>query len=399
MKESRHLQSWLRVAGGLLAAALGATLLMGLALWLFYRSGDPLVAPTVTLSGADLHLTSGEGRRTPEGIEIRRPGSDGILMVQGAMRALEAERYGHLSWELEGLTQEQKLRFVWATAAHPGTPRVRALPAVTQGTVRLDPSTESDWKGQIVAVGLALMGPLQTPILIRRIQLEPRSPTPLMLVKALAEDWMHRDGWTGRSINFHRDAPRNALFPPVLLVAIWIGLGTLLYALVNPPWRGFRTPTPYALLWLLGWLALDLRWQSDLSERLRLTQTRYAGLDTSARHLAGPDRDLFPFLQEVRRLLRPMPARVFIIGSDPNAYAVGRARYHLLPHNAHLGLSALPERSQVRAGDYLLILSPSRKVRYDRERRLLISGQTRLTATLVHALTAQGALFRVEEGA
>ena len=395
--DAKQSRSRLRLAGSLVAAALGGALLVVLAVWLFYRSGDPLVAPTVLLSGADLHLVNGEGVQTAEGLEIRQAGSNGIAMVQGAIRALEADRYQSLSWQVDGLMPDQQLRLIWATAANPRVPRDLVLQSDQQGDGLLNLLEVPYWEGEIIAIGLAVVGPIHTPISVQQLELRPKAVTLAMLVGAAADEWAQHEGWTGRSINLDLGAGLHARFPPVPLAALWIGFSSLLYALINPPWLGFRTLAPYVVFGLIGWLVLDLRWQWDLVQRLHQTETTYAGLDGSGRQLAGPDRNFYPFLQEIRRHLPPPPARVFIIGSDPSGYAAGRARYHLLPHNVHVGLSTLPSRTEAVAGDYVLILLPLREVIYDRARNLLISQATQIPADILLD-TRLGALYRLREG-
>jgi hypothetical protein len=223
------------------------------------------------------------------------------------------------------------------------------------------------------------------------------APTLTRLFQAVASEWMQVDGWTGRSINFNQGAPRDALFPPVLLVALWVGFSSLLSALIAPPWRGFKSLAPYAVFLLLGWLALDLRWQWALSQRLSQTAATYAGLDQTARYLAGPDRRLYPFLREVLHHLPEPPARVFIVSADPGGANAGRVRYHLFPHNVSLPSATLPGDTKARAGDYVLLLSPMKPVRYDRDHGVLISKDGQRPADLLHA-AAQGALFRLREG-
>jgi hypothetical protein len=157
---------------------------------------------------------------------------------------------------------------------------------------------------------------------------------------------------------------------------------------------------PYAALFLLGWLALDLRWQWDLSGRLERTVERFAGKDETARRLADQDGDLYRFLLEVRQRLPPKPARLFIVSAAPadgTAYHARRARYHLLPHNGYAGLSRPPGAKVAAPGDYVLILSPMPAVRYNRQEQVLEWDTKRLPARILH-LAPAGALFRVLGG-
>ena len=381
-----------------IAAAFGGALLVALALWLFYRSGDPLVAPTLVLTGADLHLTAGAGKQTADGVVIRQVEGNGVVIVQGAIQPLEAEQYRRLAWHVEGLKPGQDLRAIWATADNPQAIREQPLSFDHNGEGRLDLSGESHWTGRIVAMGLVIKGAIQEPLRVSSLELHPQVLSPSVLLHALVDNWTHTEGWTGRSINFDYGGPRDARFRPVIVTALWVILASLLYALLNPTWRGHKSLAPYAALCLIGWLALDLRWQWVLGQRLIQTQERYAGLDGEARQLAGPDRHLYPFMREVRRHLPAEPARIFILSDDPNGYVSGRARYHLLPHNTYAGLSGLPDAKQAHPGDYVLALEPLPGLDYDRERHLLSLKAAQWPADLVYAGSGRGALFLLRRG-
>ena len=150
-------------------------------------------------------------------------------------------------------------------------------------------------------------------------------------------------------------------------------------------------------LFHLGWLALDLRWQWDLGQRLAQTARDFAGRSEEERRLAALDGQLYRFLREVRQRLPEQPVRLFIVSADPAGFWAGRARYHLLPHNGYAGFARLPPPDQARAGDYVLILAPLANVEYDAERRILRGDGMQLPVEVAHFAT-QGALFRVRGG-
>lgn len=397
MEIRSSIRLWRPVASFLIAV-FGGALLVILALWLLYRSGDPLVAPHLMLTGADLQLTAGAGEETAEGVSIRQPEANEVAIVQGAIRPLEAAQYRRLSWQVDGLKPDQQVGLIWSTADNPRRIREQALSFDQDGEGRLDLHDEPKWTGQIVAIGLVIKGALQEPILVRSLTLQSPPPTFTMLLNALTSGWTEVDGWTGRSINFDDGGPRDASFRPVVVTALWVALAGLLYALLNPPWRGHRSLAPYAVILVIGWLALDLRWQWVLGQRLVQTQALYAGLDDEARQLAGPDRRLYPFVREVRQHLPAKPARIFILSEDPNGYVSGRARYHLLPHNTYAGLSVLPDAKQAHPGDYVLVLEPLPGLDYDRERHLLSLKAEQWPADLVYAEPGRGALFLLRRG-
>lgn len=387
----------LRPYGLWLLAVAGGALASVLVLLLFYRLGGlPVVAPPVVLDG-ELQVVAGQGQPTPTGLAIRQPGPQGVAVVQAPVqRMVRAALYSHLSWRVRGLEPDRRLHLAWVTLAEPRKSRELTLPpAGPDGIGELDLRAEPHWQGRIAALGLIVPGPLSQPLLLDRLELRPASLTFGDLLRWAWEEWTSFEDWSQRSINYTAGAPLDALFPPVLMVALWVGFGGLLYALLDPPRR--RKLTPYAALFLLGWLVLDLRWQWDLRLRLEQTVERFAGKNEEERRLAALDGDLYRFLLEVRQRLPERSVRLFIVSADPQGFQAGRARYHLLPHNGYAGFSRVPHAGEARAGDYVLILSPLNGVGYNRSSRALEWQGGRLPAELLY-VAAAGALFRVSGG-
>lgn len=367
-----------RSIGQVVLAALGGAVATVLVLLLFYRAGGlTAVAPPVVLTATDFHVADVQAG-APEGTAVR----------SSVERMVRADLFRRLSWQVQGLAPGSELRLTWATLVEPRTLRERTLPAHDADTVDLE--AEPEWQGRIIAVGLSVHGPMAGPLVVQRLELQPELLSPGELLRWAVGEWRGFDDWSQRSINYAAGIPLDALFPPVVVVALWVGFGMALYALCAPP-RGWL---PYVALFLLGWLALDLRWQRVLEQRLDLTVERFAGKDETARRLADHDGKLYQFLADVRQRLPERPARVLIVSNDPTKQEAGRARYHLLPHNGYAGLPQPPDPHMVRAGDYVLILSPLKGVRYNRAAQALEWDQKRLSATLLYAASA-GALFQV----
>jgi len=305
-------------------------------------------------------------------------------------RMVQAKLFRRLSWRVEGLEPGSELQLIWVTLAEPRTLRERRLPSVSEGTIDL--ATEPHWQGRIAAIGLTVRGAFSSPVTVRQLELRPAPLTVGELGRWAVDEWCVFEDWSQRSINYASGAPLDALFPPVLIVALWIGLSATLYAGFNLPRRRPGALLPYAALFLLGWLLLDLRWQWELRERLERTVERFAGKDMTERRLADLDGEFYRFLLEVRRRLPEKPARLFIVSQDPAGFLAGRARYHLLPHNGYMGFSQPPEAA--RANDYVLILSPLPGVRYDRQGQALAWENGRLSVDLRYA-APPGALFQV----
>lgn len=398
--ETGVLRIWWQPLGRLVLAALGGALLTGLLLLLFYiGDGLTVVAPPVVLTGAELQLAAGQGEHTAAGLQIRQPDAQGLSVVQGPVqRMVRAALYPHLSWQVEGLAPGSEMRLAWVTLAEPRTVRERLLPAQAAGSVDL--GTDPHWRGRIAMMGLMVRGPLAEPLLVQRLELRPVTRGSVGLWRWAVGEWSELEDWSQRSINYIAGAPLDALFYPVLVVALWVGLSVVLYILLAWPAPASRGWKPYAALFLLGWLVLDLRWQWDLSQRVQQTEARFAGKSGDEQRLAATDGDLYRFLLDVRRHLPEMPVRIFIVSADPaenTTYEAGRARYHLLPHNGYAGLSRPPDARVAVENSYVLILSPVPGIRYDRNAQVLEWENGQLPVELRYVAPA-GALFRVRGG-
>jgi len=377
----------------LAALALGAALTV-LAVLLFYRADGLLaVARPVRLAGANLQLSNGQGELTPAGLEIRQPGPEGTAAVQGAVeRLVRAKLFRRLSWQIAGLEPDGELWLTWATLAEPRIRRERRLPALNEGTVDL--TMEPHWQGRIAAVGLTWRNP--SAVTVHRLELWPAPLTAGELWRWALGEWRVFEDWSQRSINYASGAPLDALFHPVLIIALWIGLSGVLYAIFCPPRRRPGALTPYAILFLLGWLLLDVRWQWELNQRLEQTVKRFAGKEMTDRRLADLDGEFYRFLLEVRQRLPEKPVRIFIVSNDPSGFFAGRARYHLSPHNGYTGFEPPPNWKH--EGSYILVLSPLSGMRYDRQEQALEWGESGRLPVEMQYSAPMGALFRVREG-
>jgi len=380
----------------LIAVMIGAALTV-LAVLLFYRTGGLLAAaPPVQLTGTAWQLVSGQGEPTPAGVVIRHPGPEGLATAQAMVeRLVRAKLFRRLSWQVEGLEPGNELRLIWVTLAEPHTRRERLLPAVNEGTVDL--GAEPHWQGRIAAVGLTMRSAFSSPVTIRQLELQPARLTVGELWRWAVSEWRAFEDWSQRSINYASGAPLDALFPPVLIVALWLGFSGALYAFFSPPRGQPGMLMPYAALFLLGWLLLDLRWQWELNQRLGQTAARFAGKEMTERRLADLDGDFYRFLLEVRRRLPEKPVRLFIVSNDPSGFLAGRARYHLSPHNGYMGFTHPPSPDRTHEGHYVLILSPLSGVRYSRQEQALEWENGRLLVEMRYS-APMGALFRVREG-
>lgn len=218
------------------------------------------------------------------------------------------------------------------------------------------------------------------------------------LLNNLAGDWLKLEPWSGRSINFHAGAqPSNRLIAPVLLVAIWVGLACLLFVLLWRQHSARQLMVGLAILFLTGWLVLDIRWQRQLSSRLVETYERYGHLPITERHKAMPDARIASAVDQVRQALPEQPTRLVILGKDPNGYVTNRVRYHFLPNRVY-ATDRLPSPGRIHEGDHILVMAHPEMARFDQAQGLLINGNISLAVEFLGKVPGFGTLYRVSGG-
>jgi hypothetical protein len=210
-------------------------------------------------------------------------------------------------------------------------------------------------------------------------------------------EWFATEEWTGVSINSVTGGADVQDLPlPLLLFAALLLSGAVVVAISwwKPQAFGWYPAIAVAILAVLAWLALDLRWIWSLSHQVVATGRQYAGKDWREKHIAADDGPLFEFIQRARTEMPKPPQRVFVV-ADAH-YFRGRAAYHLFPHNVWWNpwANEVPPAERLRAGDWIVVYQ-RRGVQYDKGQQLLRwDGGKVIPAELV-VTDAGAALFRV----
>ncbi len=391
-------------------AALGGALLTVLGFLLYYLLGGLSAAyPPLLWRGEQMVVTRGQGQPAADMLEIRPAEADDGVFFRFAKNAFMARPYGELVWQIEGLDPAQDIRLIWQVQTDPGDARQAPVQRADLSAARFNLRDQPRWEGYIVNIGFMVRGAFAQPLRVRQVELRPRPLSVGELLQQVWEEWSTSEYWSPRSAHYISGAPAKALFHPILLIMVWIGLSALLYGFWL--WRAGRRWrwSAFALLFLVGWWLLDLRWQADLIQRSLKTYQRFAGKSTIDQRLAADDGELFQFLLEVRTHLPAKPARILIINDDAvnrtvaRNYLVARARYHLLPHNSFADVVESAQFGKARVNDYILILRPDKGLRsqqarlwFDpRQRRLHWESNQQPVQLLYRG--ALGALFQVRE--
>ncbi len=351
--------------------------------------------PAIELTGDKLMPMSSLGVAMEEGIEIRGLESGDRIIVLAALEGVPAERYGRVEWDVLGLDPEQEVSVIWTSTAATGRDQARSVTARERTAARVDLRNDPAWAGRIQALGFSIGGPSHEPVIVKHLRLRPDAPTWRETLEAQVEHWRRFEPWHNRSINQQRGGTTTD-FAPAVTVAIWIALSSLLYLLISRTSSMRATASAFAALIVIGWLVLDVHWQWELGTRLSATYARYGALAPSERLGAVPDKALLDAADRIREQLPPEPERLFVIGANPQGYSSARLGYHLLPHRVYRGMTDLPSPEQVRPGEFILLLVPTQRVRYDRELEILSDERSAVPAELIVALPRVGGLFRVQ---
>lgn len=343
--------------------------------------------PPLQWHGAEFRVVDGQGRAAGESLLITGVSPRGSAIAMLPAVSLPAAGYTSLRWEVEGLAPSQPVRLLWRPAERQGGFFVNPPLSREGQTFSLPISQDANWRGDIAGLGVMVGGPINAPVTLKHMTAEPFSP-----LAGIRQEWFGARPWHQTSINFSGANTPTPWPHPLPIVAGALALALLAYW----AWTRFkgRAPDP-RLAWALvffAWLALDLRWQRELWQKLDLDRQHFAGKSWEEKRRAADDGPLFALMQQARAKMQAAPSRVFIFGNDE--YARGRASYHLYPFNVLNSRDLFPA-GQYKPGDYLVVLGKD-EVMYDPATRLLTwEPRQQLKAELL-LFEGNNALLRIE---
>ncbi len=391
------------------------SLLVGLLLlsmlgWIVHKSGPGLVQVAPLALGAGL---ADDALRTEEPLirlQVTRSGETPTLNLP-MTEPIDARRYERAVLLVEEPHPEYRFAFAWVLANEPGAPRVVLMDRVDDTRHELDLVDRPDWVGTVRGAAFVLGGPAGPPITVSHARLSPVSADMITLYRDLLIDWMTFEGWSGHSVNFIRGWRPGGPVSPVLAVALWVLLSIGVYAIWSAAGRHGLASGSLVFIFMIGWLSLDLRWQTDLSRQMAITWDQYSGKTWEEKRLSAEDGELFALVRAAKDYFGDESRRVFVVAERDYSYPALRAKYHLLPHNAD---HQLPRLEYLRAGDYLLSLGTGDdrlqlnriRVQDPRGAGVVDEGSRPFTADeldgsgseLVRDLDAPGGYARVQQG-
>jgi len=209
--------------------------------------------------------------------------------------------------------------------------------------------------GTLRALQPTLHGERREGASILHIDLEPR-PASFSLAslqagyKTLWQAWLSREGLNVYSAHFIVGGKKASyISSPSLAGLLWLVLSAFFgWALSRKHATGKVQLTALALLVLLIWSLVDLRWQRDLWHEHSETIETSASAATHAIDLQA---------ERIQRVLPQDSQRVFILSTQP--FDRLRLRYALLPLNSHAEAGTLEQLApQLHRDDHLVLVLP-----------------------------------------
>lgn len=392
--------TWLGWAAGALALV---GFLIAVTLWLLLPRFHPGVGP-LDSSGPRLELPASRfaavtGRDVERRFDALVIGSlqegEAVFAIR---ESFDAADYPMLRLALSGVHPDLETELYWTTADEPRElnylPLARGDEAVTWHRL----AGREQWQGRIVELGIVVYGLRDGgPMRLESVRLQPA--TRAVLARLTWQHWHEFQTWRQGAPNYYRGVPEHAPLRPVPVAAAWL-LGSVAVLVVAARIRRWRTKRllPAAIVAaLVPWLALDLLWQNRLADQVEVTRATFGGLDQAEKRDREMDATLRRQIAEIRAALAPLRGkRLFLVhDSTRHDFHRLRAQYHLLPLNVYNFGHDLPDPADVRAGDYLLVLDETDRVRFDAEHGMLRDAETALPARVV-ARQPRMTLYRLE---
>jgi len=361
--DSKPPPAWWRLGPALWLAA--ALILMA-AYLVFNLPGDWFSGgSTKTYPGAAMGIATGTGQAEGTNLVVTRQDSKGAAILALVTPRVPTLDFGLVAFDVDGLADDADVTMFWRNDLAPTKMFTRPLTVAGGRLQDAMLAGDTNWLGRINTLGLIIRGQLSQPVTVHQVALRPASAGTVLLERW--RDWFDREAWTGISLSRIIGGRPGMNLPLSLLTAAAALLALLAYWGLQR-WRRWPfSPLVVAAIVVTGWVALDARWQWNLSANAALSATKYGGKDLSEKRLAGVDAELERMAIDMRPLI-PADARVFIVA--PDAVIAGRFAYLLLPAHTHydIAFNALPVPERLKSGDLLLI---HRKpgVRYSPERK------------------------------
>lgn len=348
---------------GLAFGAMGLAALLVWGCWTVWAlSGDTLqqrlVQPVELVPDIGTWRTAvGSGQLEGHGFKLLEPGPLGNTIVAIELPdLLQVGRFARVEIHaVDRLPEFLTLGWSRSPVFQPGLGLPVQKLNETSGVVVVD--GHSDWQGGIYFLSLEQVGFAGGPWVLQSLVLHQHVPDFFELQRLLLASLFPPDTWMQRSPNLIRPLDTALQTWLVPAVTLWIALsaGLMLAMGLGQVRRG---PLWLLLPLMLGWLALDLRWQVELVQKARNTYVTFSGVPAENRFSQDLDGRFFDFLQALPLHHERLEFdRVFAFSEFE--FLRKRARYHLASwavREAPVTALTPAVSAQFRSGDLLLLL-------------------------------------------
>ncbi len=386
----------LRLTGASLA--LGAVLLAIVLAGLTYSDRSENFAPPIILDPSHVTIQDGSVAVNKAGdLQLRLP-APGFAEVSLPIESFTAQDYAFIHIDIDEAAENLQFFLRWkiegsknsGNTTHEYIIENRDLETLWIATREL-----RGWSGTVTAVHLGVFGPESDALLLRDFSLHPYSMTNLL--KAILTDWTAFSPWNRAAMNTHSGVNKVSSFYPVPLTVLFLlcsfaAYGFLLFTVFRK--RARFDWHVIGLVFLFGWVCLDLAWQRQLWQQLVLTHQTFAGKTSTEKLAVGPDAALYQFATDLKGKIGKENARIFVISSDD--YRGMRSAYYFYPHNVYWRLKhpQLPGKNYFRGGDYILLVHPH-EVDYLDDKGWIATKHGRIFVTRV-AESPHGVLLQIK---
>ncbi|HEY6130743.1 MAG TPA: hypothetical protein VIV27_01930 [Halioglobus sp.] len=346
----------------------GLSLLLGALAWvaglmLFFAPPAAINqnVPAVMLNATTTRVVLGSG--TPGNGKLQVTLNKlGVALVRITDAPIAAGDYPFLHLALEDSSQDLQVSLSWVSSDREQDTQHSYIPeSRLRHSLWLATNEIRGWSGNISTISLAMIGQPGEVVSIGDFSIYPASTS--RQIRALYSDLTSFTPWNRAAMNSHTGVTNVASFYPVPLVVSYFTLSLLGYGMLL---LLFRAKMQFnwrvvALIFFTCWIGLDVVWQKSLLHQMADTCRTFSGKSSPEKLTVGPDAKLYNFAAQVKPLLEPKDARVFV--SAATKYESQRSAYFLFPFNVFWPepgrVFPRSDRNQLHSGDYIVLIKPT----------------------------------------
>ncbi len=267
--------------------------------------------------------------------------ADGHALLSSGPVKINAKRSNVLRYTWLPSQPGQEAIFFWRQQGVADDVVQIALPVA--GTHYLNLSANTEWRDEITEFGFFLIGQSNAREDKGSAEIGPAALVSDRLgirLQLLWQGWSVFEGWSQQSINFLRGGSDIQSISLPVLISAWLLLTMLLFWLASRRRASLQIQhllQIFALLSLMAWMLLDIRWTSNNFRQLRLSLPNLWQADAQQRLVNNLDGGIYQYVEHLKNdVIKGENFRILIIAEQGvPEYYLQKAKYHLLPHSAN----------------------------------------------------------------